>query len=278
MKINIECDSLTVNNTFSLEENGLIALLEKYNNHGVVEFADVVGSNDLKAAAGVLKKLVKRNVFNINETNENDSLVINIINDSSKKELKLVNISPNQKIHLCYQLNEAKVKSIQARSNDSKSFKLNLVNICFENYTERKLPITEVNSQEDFLKFMYSITPFETILSHGKKLTRRDFDQVFELLVNYDFDLAVINFAIDYAINTSVYHNLSYDFVIVLLDSWKKHKITDVNGAIELITLQKQAGISKGSKYVAPSYDEPVMAATDQVSIKNLFAEDDSFE
>lgn len=279
MNINIECTSLKINNKYTLEQNGLIGLLNTYNNQGVIPFATVVGTANVNNGITVLKQLVNQNAFYINETNENDSLVINIINGQPKKSVKLTNIDINKKLQLCYQLNDLKLKTIMERSTDKKSFKFNLVNVCFDNYTERKLPMTELNSQEQFIEFMYSITPFETILSHDKQLSKRDFDNVFELISNYDFDLALINFAIDYAITTSKYHNLSYEFVKILLDSWKKHKITDVNSAVELIKLQKQASQSKGTKYVAPSYDQVTDKLEDaEVKISNLFMEDDSFE
>ncbi len=279
MNINIECTSLKINNKYTLEQNGLIGLLNTYNNQGVIPFATVVGSANVNNGITVLKQLVNQNAFYINETNENDSLVINIINGQPKKSIKLTNIDINKKLQLCYQLNELKLKTIMERSTDKKSFKFNLVNVCFDNYVERKLPMTELNSQEQFIEFMYSITPFETILSHDKQLSKRDFDNVFELISNYDFDLALINFAIDYAITTSKYHNLSYEFVKILLDSWKKHKITDVNSAVELIKLQKQASQSKGTKYVAPSYDQVTDKLEDaEVKISKLFMEDDSFE
>ncbi len=279
MKLNIECQTLQINRNLSLEENGLIGLLNLHNNRGVVELSDIIGANDGKHTLNVLQQLVNKNLFYINETNENDSLVINIINEPPKKDTKLINISKNKKLQLCYQLNETKLKSIMERSSDSKSFKYNLVSICYENYTIRKLPVTEVNSQEDFVELMYAITPFETILTHDKKLTRRDFDQIFDLLSNYEFDMALINFAIDYAISTSKYHNLSYEFVMILLDSWKKHKITDVNGAVELIKLQKEASITRGTKYVAPTYEQPKDHIEQPKSdIKKLFTEDDNFE
>ncbi len=279
MNINIECTSLKINNKYTLEQNGLIGLLNTYNNQGVIPFATVVGAANVNNGITVLKQLVNQKVFYINETNENDSLVINIINGQPSKSIKLTNIDINKKLQLCYQLNELKQKTIMERSTDKKSFKFNLVNVCFDNYTARKLPMTELNSQEQFIEFMYSITPFETILSHDKQLSKRDFDNVFELISNYDFDLALINFAIDYAITTSKYHNLSYEFVKILLDSWKKHKITDVNSAIELIKLQKQASQSKGTKYVAPNYEQVTDKLEDaEVKISNLFMEDDSFE
>ncbi len=279
MNINIECTSLKINNKYTLEQNGLIGLLNTYNNQGVIPFATVVGTANVNNGITVLKQLVNQKAFYINETNENDSLVINIINGQPHKSIKLTNIDINKKLQLCYQLNELKLKTIMERSTDKKSFKFNLVNVCFDNYTERKLPMTELNSQEQFIEFMYSITPFETILSHDKQLSKRDFDNVFELISNYEFDLALINFAIDYAITTSKYHNLSYEFVKILLDSWKKNKITDVNSAVELIKLQKQASQSKGTKYVAPSYDQVTDKLDDaEVKISNLFMEDDSFE
>ncbi len=279
MNINIECASLEVDNKLTLEQNGLISLLSYYNNKGIISFASVVGNNNVTLAINILKQLVKEKIFYINETNENDSLVINIINGETKQQTKLTNIDINKKIQICYQLNELKLKTIMERSTDKQSFKFNLVNVCFDNYQMRTLPLTEVNSQEQFIEFMYLVTPFETILSHAKELSKRDFDNVFELISKYDFDLALINFAIDYAITTSKYHNLSYDFVRILLDSWKKHKINDVSSAVELIKMQKQASQNKGSKYVAPSYEEATDKLVDgDVKMSNLFMEDDSFE
>ncbi|WOO89253.1 DnaD domain protein [Mollicutes bacterium LVI A0078] len=280
MKVNVECQSLNINPALTLAENGLISLLSMHNNKGVNSFDSVFGANDPHQIAEVLKQLVKKNVFNIKETNEHDSLVINIINGDTKSTSKLVNISKNKQIQLCFQLNDTKLKSITERSSDKKSFKHNLITVCFDNYTYRKLPITEVNSEQDFLDLMYAITPFETIVMHDKRLTRKDFDQVFDMINTYDFDLALFNFAIDYAISTSTYYNLSYEFVEILLNNLKKHNITDVKAAIELIKLQKEASSKKGSRYVAPVYDAP--EETNQVQsiidVKNLFTEDSDFE
>lgn len=280
MKINIECDKLEFNPDFTLEENGLVSLLATHNNTGIVELAKISGPNELKKVAIVLKQLKAKGLFYIKETNENDSLVINVINGETESNSPIVNISKNKKLQICYQLNELKMKSITERSTDSKSFKFNLVTVCFENYTERRLPAIEVNSQADFTRLMYSITPFETILIHGKKLTRKDFDHVFDLINHNEVDIAMINFAIDYAITNSTYHNLNYEFVQVLLDNWKKYQVTTVDAAIEHIQRLKEAAANKGSRYSTPEYEKPevVNDAEEQINLKNLFVGDDKFE
>lgn len=278
MKFNVECEKLEFNPEFTLEENGLLSLFSTYNNKGIFDLKQVCGPNQVKNIARVLKQLSKKDVFNIKETNENDSLVINIINGSSKQFKPITNISKNKKMQICFQLNESKMKSITERSNDSKSFKFNLVNVCFENYTTRKLPISEVNSQAEFVELMYSITPFETINIHDKTLTRKDFDNIFEIINNNDVDLALINFAIDYAISSSKYYNLNYEFVQILLDSWKKNKVSTVDNAIELIALQKASVKAKGSKYVDPTYDAPVESSGEQIDLNNIFLGDGDFE
>lgn len=278
MKFNIECEKLEFNPEFTLEENGLLSLFSTYNNKGVFDLKQVCGPNNMQNIARVLKQLSKKEVFNIKETNENDSLVINIINGSSKQFKPITNISKNKKMQICFQLNESKMKSITERSSDSKSFKFNLVNVCFENYATRKLPISEVNSQTEFVELMYSITPFETISIHDKTLTRKDFDNIFDIINNNDVDLALINFAIDYAISSSKYHNLNYEFVQILLDSWKKNKVSTVDNAIELIALQKASVKPKGSKYVDPTYDAPVETSNEQIDLNNIFLGDGDFE
>lgn len=283
MKLNIECESIRVDTEYTLEQNGLISLLSEFNNKGIVNLDQLIGPNDSHNFINILKQLAQKNIFKLNETNENNSLVINVVNGQLNSGVKLVNLSKNRKIQMCYQLNDLKLKTITERSNDAKSFKFNLVNICFENYTHRKLPVSEVNSQADFLNFMYAVTPFEVILSQGKQLTRRDFEEVFELINYYDFDLAMINFAIDYAITKSHYHNLSYEFVRVLLDSWKKHKLSDVNSAVELVKLQEQASKKKGQRFVDPTYKQPEAKASNSAPVENvnlnkMFSEDDSFE
>lgn len=280
MKINIECDKLEFNPDFTLEENGLISLLSLHNNTGIVELENISGPNEIKKVAKVLKDLKTKGLFYIKETNEHDSLVINVINGEKESNAPIINISKNKKLQICYQLNETKMKTITERSTDSKSFKFHLVTICFENYTERKLPTIEVNSQADFNQLMYSVTPFETILIHGKKLSRKDFDHVFDLINDNEVDLAMINFAIDYAISNSTYHNLNYEFVQVLLDNWKKYEVTTVDAAIEHIQRLKEVAATKGSKYAAPEYEKPEVVNTsgEQINLKNLFVGDDQFE
>lgn len=281
MKLNIECTNLDFNPQFTLEENGLISLLATYNNTGVVELEQISGPNDIKHVAYVLKSLNQKGLFHIKETNENDSLVLNVINGQQYSSAPITNISVDKKIQICFQLNPAKIKSIKERSTDANSFKFNLVAVCFENYTERKLPISEINNQDDFNRLMYSITPFEMILSHGKRLTRKDFDQVFDLIKYNQVELGMINFAIDYSINNSTYHNLNYQFVQVLLDNWKKHQITTVDGAIEHIKQLKAVAAAKSSRYTAPEYEQPEVQSTavgDENKLKNLFVGDDQFE
>lgn len=280
MKINIECQKINFDINNSFEQNGVIYLLSKFNNKGIMDLNKIIDSNQEKNFINILSQLSEKKVIKIKQTNESNSLVINVIDSHTQIIPLQKDISRNQKIQVCYQLDEKKLKSISSMSFDQNNFKFNLVNICYENYVPRKLAVKEINSQEDFISLMESITPLEAIIINNKKLTKRDFSSVYDLLMNYNFDLPLINFAIDYSITTSKYYNLSYEFVHMLLDSWKKQKILSIKDAMELIQAQKEANTKKGSKYIDPSYEKPNLSNEDNTSIdvNELFIGDNKFE
>lgn len=280
MKINIECQKINFDINNSFEQNGVIYLLSKFNNKGIMDLNKIIDSNQEKNFIIILSQLSEKKVIKIKQTNESNSLVINVIDSHTQIIPLQKDISRNQKIQVCYQLDEKKLKSISSMSFDQNNFKFNLVNICYENYVPRKLAVKEINSQEDFISLMESITPLEAIIINNKNLTKRDFSSVYDLLMNYNFDLPLINFAIDYSITTSKYYNLSYEFVQMLLDSWKKQKILSIKDAMELIQAQKEANTKKGSKYIDPSYEKPNLSNEDNTSIdvNELFIGDNKFE
>lgn len=280
MKINIECQNINFDINNSFEQNGVIYLLSTFNNKGIMELNKIVDSNQEKEFINILSQLSEKKVIKIKQTNESNSLVINVTNSHSQVVPLQKSISRNQKIQVCYQLDEKKLKSITSMSFDQNNFKYNLVNICYQNYVPRKLTVKEINSQEDFISLMESITPLETIIINNKALTKRDFSNIYDLLINYNFDLPLINFAIDYSITTSKYYNLSYEFVHMLLDSWKKQKILSVKDAMELIQTQKEANTKKGSKYIDPSYEKPNLnnESNTKIDVNELFIGDNKFE
>lgn len=278
MRINVECLELKANNKLSLEENGIVALLETVNNKGVQDLEELIGVNDIALVINCLKKLNQKGVFKLTEANENNSLVLNIINEEKERTSSLVNISKNKQIQICFQLDEKKLATITERSTDAKSFKFNLVNISFNNYYNRKLNQIEINSEAEFITFLNSVTPIELIRTHGKQLTLNDFDHVFELIKKYDCDMGLINFAIDYSITESKFGNLSYAYVEKLLQSWTLANVISVAGGLEFVRKFKQEKMNKASNFVAPEYDKPQANETKVTDLKQLFAEDNKFE
>lgn len=279
MNINVECNEIEFNPELSLEENGLSLLFAKYNNRGVFDLNDLFNREQIRDIAITLKALKQKGVFEIKETNEHDSLVINIINEQSYKQTRLKDLSKNKKLQVCFQLNEAKIASISRVSNDKKSFRFNLVNVCFENYTKRKLREVTINSKTDFIELLSSITPFETILIQGKTLRRKDFEAVFDLINETNVDLGLLNFAIDYAITSSVYGNLNYEFVQTLLDSWVKNDVGTIDQAIDFVHKFEAHKKNAENKFVQPNYqkaDEKLETTNSELG--NIFLGDDSFE
>lgn len=278
MRINVECFELKANNKLSLEENGIIALLATVNNAGVQNLQELIGTNDIALVINCLKKLNQKGVFKMTETNENSSLVLNIINEEKGKNASLVNISKNKQVQICFQLDEKKLATITERSTDAKSFKFNLVNISFNNYYNRKLNQVEINSEEEFIEFLNSITPIELIRTHGKQPSLNDFDHIFELIKKYNCDMGLINFAIDYAITESKFGNLSYAYVEKLLQSWAAAKISSASDGLEFVRKFKQERMNKASNFVAPEYEMPKENEAKVTDLKELFAEDNNFE
>ncbi len=280
MKLNIECSNLNdFSKCTSLEEVGVLTLLDTFNNKGVTPLKVVFPIGVHENTLSLITKLSKQGLFEITKTNENDSLVINIINKPAK--VKLENLSTNKKIQITFKLNDLKYKTVMSNSQDAKSFKYNLVNVCYQNYEMPEVLNFEINSQDDYLNMLSVVTPFELIIFNEKRLTVKDFEQVYDLIQDYDFDIPMLNFAIDYAITTSQYNNLSYEFVRILLDSWKKHKIEKVSQAVELIKLQKEQGSRRGSKFVDPTYNQEINVTSENIeniNINKLFVEDGSFE
>lgn len=273
MKVNVECNEISFEpETMSFAEIGLIAVLNNISNQGVLSPVDAFGENNIKYIKDLLLILEKKNILKLEE----EDGILNI-KDAVKTEFSMKNLSRSKKIQIVYQLDEKKYSSIVERSNDQASFKYNLVNICYEYYKPRSIVNSTIDSEEDYVAFLQNITPFELIVSHQKTLKRKDFEAMYDLLCGYDLNLELFNFAIDYAIVTSNYYNLSYDFVRVLLDSWKKHEIGDVGSALNLIKAQKEATAKKGNKYSEPVYDETVEQDEVEVDIDNLFRSDDVF-
>ncbi len=278
MKINIECETINYNRSLTIEENGVLYLIEQFNNKGKIELSQFVGVNKPNVISQNLVKLQQKQIININETNENDSLVINIVNAKIDGGVKK-NQSFNQKIMICYQLNDSKLKQIQENYNDVKSFKLFLMTVAFDQYQKRTLPISVINSEDDFINLMQKITPFETIVTHGSALTKKDFEKMYDVLKNHECDLELINFAVDYAITNSIYNNLNYDFLNKLLTSWINLGLKDTKSAIDYVKTKKTEGIKKSSRYIDPTYDAPQKLRTNSnIDYADIFTGDDKFE
>ncbi len=276
MKINIECITLEHDNNLSIAENGLILLLKKYNNCGVIDFKTFKNNNLTEVIIDNLKKLVANNIIEIKNINQDNNVILHV--SSKHQNSDSVNINKKEMIKKCFQLDELQINSIIEQSNNQKLLETNLTRICFDNYQEKKMPITVINSELDLINLLNVITPLETILTHNFSLDKNDFSNVYQLINDFDLPMPIINYAIDYAISKSKYGNLSYSFVRKLLKNWQKNNINSVKNAIDFINESNWEYSKNTSKFITPEYEKPGLIPNATINLNNMFKGDDKFE
>ncbi|MGL4590043.1 MAG: DnaD domain protein [Mycoplasmatales bacterium] len=159
---------------------------------------------------------------------------------------------------------------LQTHKITEQQYKYRLCQIAFRDYENEFSNKIVINSEEDYLHYLQTFDPLEIICLNQIELKIEIFEEVFELIETKRYDVTLINLAIDYAITSSIYNNLNFKFVNILLSDWQKAKINTVNEAVLYIREKKELLNKEKSSYVDPQYKYEQQAVEDNEIIESI--------
>lgn len=271
MLFNIEIKQIDINKEFSLDKQGVILLLREYNYRGIRTGNEIFGEKNLTASLTILDELNQANYISLVKKKIDDKLILEI--NSPQVSTESSNVEIDLRILKTFKINEVQYLTIRDQSSSESDFIYNLVKISFNNYSFVDLQSIEISSENDLINYLLKFNPIDILKINGIKITENHFKGMLNVFKNYDFDLELINLAVDYAISTSINHILSFKYLDMMLDTWVKKGISDIDSGLNFIQERKAAIANNGNKFVNPEYNQPTEVFTEK-NIASLLMED----
>lgn len=207
------------------------------------------------------------------EVNDNDTVIIvsNYVEAAAiKPKVDLIKIS------LLLGIEVEQVKNCYDMSNgDISFFKTLILNIITAKQNNYPIPNIVINTKEDLFAFLSHSTVFDIIAARGARLNAKDLGCLIDL-TNSSLSIPVLNCLVDFSIKSNEYNNLNPNFVNKVVATWESNKVDSIEGAIDLINVQKANMNTSRTTFVEPTYEkfatEQVFSQTDaEELINNVF-------
>ncbi len=253
----------------TIAEIGFIHLLEKYNNQGLIRLIDFNEYIDLENLKQYLIDLQFKSIIKYDLKIELDNFFFIV---SQNKDDVIVDYNRIQKI---FNLNVKQYQSIIDEYKDDHVKQLIIK--AYHKYPINQLAEINISNKKEYLSFLKNKNPLQVLEYNQQKLKIKDFEKVYQYLIENKFEEQLISFAYDYAINNSIYNNLSYDYVESILINWQKKSITSIEDAMNYIEENKEKIINQKNKFVDPTYKKSENTY-DQKKISKLINKEIEFE
>lgn len=245
MKFNVELENKIPTEELTLSEFGVVKILEEANNQGFNDLGVEYTNLNIKDFANGLEVLKDMGLINFSKKDE--GIFINDIFEAPKPEFE---IDPRM-------LEVFKISTIQYESLlSSEDSQEKIIYTIFQRYPKdlgkKGFQINDANEYKEYIK---NVSPLEVLQINNKVLTINDFTKLYEYLNSYDFNTDVLSFVYDYAIITSIYRNVNYEFINKVFMSLANNDIQSFEEAYDFIIKTKEKVEEQYTKYVEPDYD-----------------------
>lgn len=260
----------------SLEEYGILSyiLIENPSLEQLLEYFNI----DIELFREIIKELVNKKIMNLN--------IINLLSEVSweldftqKTYSNEVDFSSSkfEKIAKIFYLNKEQIDVLKTIEDDqillSRIYNIRRDNIAEKAYSD--INVLKINNIKDYKKYLNSSSPFLILSFLKNKSTYQDFELFYTILIIQNYNLGLINFLIEYSINTSVYNNFSHNFFKKVLNNWSAHDLQTVDDAMKFIQeIEKKQ--TKGN-YKDPNWNEKIVKnnGVEKDNIKSWLKEND---
>ncbi|MFV0424380.1 MAG: hypothetical protein ACK5K7_02260 [Bacilli bacterium] len=269
MKIEVSYEVKVKSNQLTLIEMGVVSFLEKCNNRGILDVKEQFPEVDEELVIRVLAVLKEKKILTYKATFEEDVLCKVL---DYKVEKKVIEI--DARILKTFKITLEQYQNIISGDDSKEKIIYTLFHKYSKELTKKKF---QINNEREYKEYVASVTPLEVLQINNKILNIGDFTKIYDFIINYNFDLEVFSFVYDYAITTSIYSNINYEYISKIFMSLSNNKIDNLDGSYSFIMSTREKIENQYNKYIEPTYDEVIVTEEfKEANAEELFK--DTFE